>query len=200
MVETLLPEPRSPASVITSAVVPAIRCGMILRHPYTRRCWAIRKNIVNRFSTRLILTLSVLTFLSFGDVIQAGSLGAFLRAFAHSHRHHRSHSSNRERPELNSQPEMNNGQSHNVNAAVTPPVAPSVAPTRAPVESGTHIPPVTQDVNRNLPFGIPVPNKEGIVKSPYAPNRGFVDVRGFPGGTEVKDPYTGKVFLTPRKE
>ena len=105
LVETLLPEPRSPASVITSAVVPAIRCGMILRHPYTRRCWAIRKNIVNRFSTRLILTLSVLTFLSFGDVIQAGSLGAFLRAFAHSHRHHRSHSSNRERPELNSQPE-----------------------------------------------------------------------------------------------
>ena len=50
---------------------------------------------------------------------------------------------------------------------------------------------------RDAPFGIAVPNKPGFVTSPYAPTRGYVDVRGFPSGTEVKDPYTNKVFLAP---
>ena len=173
---------------------------MFLHRPYTRRHTAIRKNIVSRFLTRLLLTLSVIGFLSFSDTIEADSLGAFLRAFGHSHRHHRSHSGTRERQEISGQPETNNSESPRASVAVTPPAAPSVAPTRAPVESGTHISSVTRDANHNFPVAIPVPNKEGIVKSPYAPNRGFVDVRGFPGGTEVKDPYTGKVFLTPRRE
>jgi hypothetical protein len=49
----------------------------------------------------------------------------------------------------------------------------------------------------DVPYGVPVPNKPGFVVSPYSPNAGYVDVRGFPSGTEVKDPYTGKVFITP---
>jgi hypothetical protein len=48
-----------------------------------------------------------------------------------------------------------------------------------------------------MPYAIPVPSKPGFVTSPYAPKSGYVDVRGFPSGTEVKDPYTGKTFLTP---
>jgi hypothetical protein len=49
----------------------------------------------------------------------------------------------------------------------------------------------------DLPYGTPVPGKQGFVTSPFSPNSGYVDVRGFAPGTPVKDPYTGKVFLTP---
>lgn len=49
----------------------------------------------------------------------------------------------------------------------------------------------------DLPYAKPVPGKPGFVTSPYAPYQGYIDVRGFPPGTEVKDPYSGKTFLVP---
>lgn len=49
----------------------------------------------------------------------------------------------------------------------------------------------------DLPYGTPVPGKQGFVTSPFSPNSGYIDVRGFSPGTPVKDPYTNKVFLTP---
>jgi hypothetical protein len=49
----------------------------------------------------------------------------------------------------------------------------------------------------DLRYGTPVPGKNGFVTSPFSPDAGYIDVRGFSPGTPVKDPYTGKVFLTP---
>jgi hypothetical protein len=46
-------------------------------------------------------------------------------------------------------------------------------------------------------YGIPVPGKKGFVTSPYSPDTGYIDVRGFQPGTPVKDPYSGKIILTP---
>jgi len=70
------------------------------------------------------------------------------------------------------------------------------APEQTPVRVASSLQPGGAR-RRDIPYGIPVPNRPGFVTSPYAPNQGLVDVRGFPSGMEVKDPYTSKVFLTP---
>jgi Bacterial type II and III secretion system protein len=49
----------------------------------------------------------------------------------------------------------------------------------------------------DLPVAAPVPGKPGLVFSPYAPSSVFVDVHGFASGTQVKCPYSGKLFVTP---
>lgn len=46
------------------------------------------------------------------------------------------------------------------------------------------------------PYGTPVPGKPHLVRSPFS-DQGFVDVSGHPPETEVKCPYTGKIFLVP---
>ena len=86
--------------------------------------------------------------------------------------------------------------------------APMAAPSPAPGDSGepgttaSHPdakPKPTPEVQqkKDYPYGTPVAGKPGFVTSPHAPYSGYVDVRGFPPGTEVKDPYTGKIFLVP---
>jgi hypothetical protein len=66
------------------------------------------------------------------------------------------------------------------------PAAPAPAPTAA----------TTQAAKGDYPYGVPVPGKPGFVRSPYSPDK-MTDVRGYAPGTEVKDPYTQKIFLVP---
>ncbi len=80
-----------------------------------------------------------------------------------------------------------------VDASPTPeptPLTTEIAPAPTPATTAT-------TTERNLPYGTPVPGKAGFVTSPHAPYAGYVDVRGFPPNTEVKDPYSGKIFLVP---
>jgi len=71
--------------------------------------------------------------------------------------------------------------------APPPPVASSPPPAVAPP---------TKVAKGDYPYGIPVPGKPHLVESPYSPGK-YIDVEGFPPGTEVKDPYTDKIFLVP---
>jgi hypothetical protein len=65
----------------------------------------------------------------------------------------------------------------------------SVPPAPTPPPSG-------RVAKGDFPYGIPVPGKPHLVESPFSPGK-YIDVEGFAPGTEVKDPYTGKIFLVP---
>lgn len=155
---------------------------------------------------RVVLILSVTAFLVGGHSAAAGNpIGDFFKRLGNSIAHPRSSPP----PRRNTKKDAT-GKKQNDNEQTAPqdapPVVPSVSPVPTPkltpmpvpvmVRSAAGVPP-SKRPRRDLPYGIPVPNKPGFVTSPYAPKSGYVDVRGFPSGTEVKDPYTGKIFLTP---
>ena len=72
----------------------------------------------------------------------------------------------------------------------------------APASSENSLPPkIPNDApapgQEELPYGIPAAGNKGMVHSPYAPDKGFIDVEGFKRGTRVECPYTGKHFRVP---
>jgi hypothetical protein len=83
------------------------------------------------------------------------------------------------------QPFNPNGPAQPENAATQETTA-GPPPTAAPTKAS----------KGDYPYGIPVPGKPHLVESPFSPGK-YVDVEGFPPGTEVKDPYTQKIFLVP---
>ena len=86
------------------------------------------------------------------------------------------------------------------NAAITrsPHVASNVtvSSTDNPAEPPGEGPSTTAPSTSQFPTATPVPNKPGFVFSPSDPSK-YVDVSGYPSGSKVKDPYSGKIFTVP---
>ena len=84
-------------------------------------------------------------------------------------------------------------QPFNPNGPVQPTAAPPPVVASSPPPAAA---PPTKVAKGDYPYGIPVAGKPHLVESPYSPGK-YIDVEGFPPGTEVKDPYTDKIFLVP---
>lgn len=80
--------------------------------------------------------------------------------------------------------------------AAPAPVQTTQNPESAPVDSAPAPTAAVTTAKGDYPYGVPVPGKPGFVRSPYSPDK-MTDVRGYAPGTEVKDPYTQKIFLVP---
>ena len=88
-------------------------------------------------------------------------------------------------------------------ATTTPPPSkpdPKTTPAPAPVKTQTTPPPVAAAAPAKLPFGAPITGRPGFVNSPFAEKHQLVDVTGLSVGTEVKCPYTGKLFRVPPQQ
>jgi hypothetical protein len=149
---------------------------------------------------RIVMCLSIFTLFGAPDIGQAGPFEDVFRSirnsFARAAPKPRTPQPRRSRPkESNETPLSNGSDTSNTQTSPTPtPVPAPPNPSNVRVAKATD---AKMNGNGDVPYGIPVPGKQGLVTSPFSPDSGYIDVRSFPPGTEVRDPYTGKTFLTP---
>jgi hypothetical protein len=152
---------------------------------------------------KILIGLTMAALCLSANPARAGSLGDFFKALGNSLAHPGQKPKPKSSPPPNKRPKTKGSEQ---NAADYPPSPTATPPPQTPTPTATvsqpqvrpaSAPPQDRKSKRDIPYAIPVPNKPGFVTSPYSPKSGYVDVRGFPSGTEVKDPYSGKIFLTP---
>lgn len=137
-----------------------------------------------------VVFVSILPLFTASNVAQAGPLGLFFRV-VRSAIPHPEHRSRWHRASTRNEEVANNPSNNEMSWSPVP-----APPNERNVRKAT-ADQATKPRNNNLPYGTPVPGKQGLVTSPFSQNNGYIDVRGIPPGTEVKDPYTGDIFLTP---
>ena len=139
----------------------------------------------------MLVWLSISAIFTATDAARAGPFQDFFRtvrsAIAHPKETPRAHRSKHKRIKTPPSDASNSQTSQTPTAA-----GPSQSDVRW-AKAGS----IVSDEKANLPYGTPVQGKPGLVTSPFAPDAGYVQVIGFPPGTPVEDPYTGKIFLTP---
>ena len=139
----------------------------------------------------IVVWLSIFTLFTATDAAKAGPFREFFRtlrsAVAHPQETPRQHRSTHKRKK--------NPQSDAPNSPTSE--KPTPLPGNQTDVRWAKAASSASDQKAELPYGTPVPGKPGLVTSPFAPDAGFVQVLGFPPGTPVEDPYSGKIFLTP---
>ena len=154
----------------------------------------------------VVICLSIFAFLSAPGVVEAGPFEDFFsklrRSFSHPSPKPRSPQPRQSmRKQNNETPPSDALEASNISNISNRQASPSPTPVPAPPNrNNVRVAKATatkKNPKGDVPYGIPVPGKQGLVTSPFSPDSGYIDVRSFPPGTEVKDPYTGKSFLTP---
>jgi hypothetical protein len=153
--------------------------------------------VMKRSLRTIVVCLSVFTLLAATELAEAGPFDDFFRSirnsFARPAQKPRPPQSHRTSRKQNNEAPPSDASNSQTSPSPTPVPAP---PNRNNVRVAKATA-ATKNRKGDLPYGIPVPGKQGLVTSPFSPDSGYIDVRSFPPGTEVKDPFTGKSFLTP---
>jgi len=152
----------------------------------------------------VVICLSTFAFLSAPGVGEAGPFEDFFSKLRRSFSHPAPPKPRSPQPrqsmrkQNNEAPASDASDASNIsNSQASPSPTPVPAPPNRNNVRVAKATAIRKNPKGDVPYGIPVPGKQGLVTSPFSPDSGYIDVRSFPPGTEVKDPYTGKSFLTP---
>ena len=161
---------------------------------------AVSISVMKRPLHKIVICLSIFTLFGAPTIGEAGPFEDFFKSirnsFARPSPKPRTPQPRRSNPKQSNQTPPGDA-SDTSNNQTSPSPTPAPAPPNANNVRVAKATAARRNRNSDLPYGIPVPGKQGLVTSPFSPDSGYIDVRSFPPGTEVKDPYTGKTFLTP---
>jgi hypothetical protein len=164
---------------------------------------AISVRVMKRPLRTIVVCLSVFILFSATQPAEAGPFEDIFRSIRNSFAHAaqkprpaRSPQSHRSSRKQNNEAPPSDASDPSTGQTSPSPTPVAAPPNQANIRVAKAIA-TRKNPKSDLPYGIPVPGKQGLVTSPFSPDSGYIDVRSFPPGTEVRDPYTGKSFLTP---
>jgi hypothetical protein len=160
-------------------------------------------NFINHLiRTRRISLLVVALFFLSGEWANADPVGDFFKKVGQSVSKAFQPQPHPARPQTEKTPVSRRAASRKSNAAAPEPSASEETPQPAKEQKSTPgmLPASAAPAEKakgDMPYGIPVPGRKGMVTSPYLPEGNYIDVSAFAPGSAVKDPYTGKIFRVP---